>query len=323
MNTRRRALVALLATGCLGNPAEGARAKRIVLFYGETASSAPAIQRAIVSALAAEGLVAGRDVEVEMVAVADWGERHRLADAIVGRRPDLVSTRGTDLTRLMQERTRELPIVFRNVGDPVTAGFVKSLARPGGNITGESNQSFVLEGKRLELLRELRPGLRRVAFVGTAGPAMELARREQHRQAEALGLRIDELLVGDDRGSEEFAAIPARLEALKAEAVVFTAFNAEHPQSQVILDFLAARAMPAVYLDRRMVERGGLASLTMREDYAPAAAIIGRILRGESPATIPVALAARTHLALNLRTARAMKLAIPRSLRLRVDELVE
>ena len=316
----RRQFVLSAAALAMAPPAHTAGPKRVVLFYGESAAGGAAIQREVEAGLAAEGLMPGHDVVVEVVAIPEWSERVRMADGILARQPDLIGTRGTDLTRLMQERTRDVPIVFRNVGDPVAAGLVQSLARPGGNVTGESNQSFVLEGKRLELLRELRPGLRRVAFIGTPGPAMDLARAQQRPQAAALGLEIDEFHVETD---DDLGRLPEQFRKVKTEGAIFSVLNADHPGGAAVLGSLAARAIPAVFLDRRVVARGGLASLTMREELGPSTAIMARILRGANPATLPVALAARPHLALNKRTARAMNLKLPDSLLVRVDELVD
>jgi putative ABC transport system substrate-binding protein len=321
MNARRRLLV-VLALAAL--PARSqARPKRVVLFYGQSAENARETRRLFAQHLASEGFAEGRDVEVEMVTVLDWADREKLADRVIELAPDMIGTSGTDLTRLMQARTRTIPIVFRNVGDPVAAGIVASFARPGGNATGESNQSFSLEGKRLELLRELRPGLKRVTMVMPEGPAAELARVEQRRHAQALGLALDEFIVSSARGDEDLARLPAHLASGHVEAVVIQTFNPAHPRMPELLDTLRKRAIPTIFLDPKIVRSGALASLAVRDDPAAAVRMMARILRGESPATIPVVLAARTHLALNLRTARAMKLAIPESVRLRVDELIE
>lgn len=314
----RRRLLALAAALALAPAARAARPKRIVLFCSETVPDAERSRRNVVAALADEGLVAGRDVVVEMVAVPDWTERFRLADGILARRPDLIGTVGTELTLLMQERTRDVPIVFRNVADPVAAGLVRSLAQPGGNITGESNQALVLQGKRFELLRELRPAIRRVTYVGPPGPVLELL-RVQHRAQAALGLKVDEYLVSKEA---DFGRIPEDFGKGAVEAALFSDLDPANPHAAAVLEVLERRSIPAVFAERDVVVRGGLASLSMREEFGPSTSIMARILRGASPATLPVSLAARTHLALNTRTARAMNLRIPTTLLVRVDEVV-
>ena len=325
MNQRRRLVLCAFALATLAGRAGAARAKRVVLFIGATTQFAEQARRQILEHLAAEGLVAGRDVEVEMVVVERWEEVASAADRVVASHPDVIATGGTDLTRLMQERTSTIPIVFRAVADPVGAGLVKSLARPGANITGESNLSYALEGKRYEILRELRPRLQRVLVVAVGGPAADLARKEQRVQAQRLGITLDEFTIARDRVDAEFARIAPHLAASKPDAAIFQVFDPRHPESATILKTLESRAIPAMFLDNRIVQGGGLISLGIRNDIIDPTPvrIIARILRGDSPATIPVAQMTRTHLALNLRTARAMRLAIPESVRLRADEVID
>jgi len=325
MNPCRRLVLCAIALSAVAPRVEGARPKRVVLFIGSTTQFAEQARRQIIDHLGAEGFVAGRDVEVELVVAERWSEVAKAADRIVASRPDVIATGGTDLTKLIQERTRDIPVVFRNVADPVGAGLVQSLPRPGGNITGESNQSYALEGKRYEILRELRPRLRRVLVVSVGGIASDLAGKEQRVQAQRLGITLDELIVARDRVEAEFARILPRIVATRPDAVVFQAFDPRLAQEQRLLKELEARAIPAMFLDNRVVQAGGLISLGIRNDVIDPTPvrIMARVLRGESPATIPVAQMTRTHLALNLRTARAMKLEVPESVRLRADEVID
>lgn len=276
--------------------------------------------------LAAEGFVPGRDVEVDLVHADERSPGFaQAADAVVSSRPDVIAVSGTNVTRVFQARTSEIPIVFRSVGDPVAAGLVKSLARPGGNITGESNLSFALEGKRLQVLQELRPQLQRVLVVMLEGPGSDIARRHLAPEARQLGIAVEELVLGRGDGSDDLERILARLVATRAEAVIFQTFSLTHRQFASTLAALEGRAIPAMFLDHRIVQRGGLVSLGVRNDFPDPASVrsIARILRGESPGSIPVAQSTRTHFALNLRTARAMKLVVPQSVLLRADEVID
>lgn len=326
MDRSRRRIVFGIACAVFAPRAPGAKPKRVVLFLRSEDGRGREVRQFVVDQLRSEGLVPGRDFEVELVntyeRAADPG---LLADEIVASRPDVISVSGTVDTRLFAERTRTIPIVFRAVADPVAAGLVTSLARPGGNITGESNLSFELEGKRLALLVDLRPGLKRVLVVDVEGVAGEMAAMSQDSAARELGLTLERLTLRRKQLREDFSLVPPRLASSRAQAALVSAFDVVSAEGRRLLAALESDGVPAVFLDNRIVRAGGLASLGQRVDVVDPTPvrIIARVLRGERPASIPVAQTTRTHFALNLRTARAMKLAIPDSVRLRADELIE
>jgi len=322
MNRTRRHLVAFLLATPFG--AGAARLRRIVMFADAPAERAEFTRRAIAAVLAEEGFVEGRDIVIEVVNLHGRTQQAaRLADAVVASQPDLIAVSSTDNTRLFQQRTTRIPIVFRRVGDPVGAGLVQSLARPGGNLTGVANQSFTLEGKRLEILKALRPGLRRVAVLRAEGPIAELSRRSQDEAARTLGLTLEEILLPP--GRDDPADFEREVFNAQAQGAIIQFINNDSPRLPAFLAALQARGIAAMFLDHQVVRAGGLVSLGERTDrYDPEPArIMARILRGERPANIPVSLMARIHLALNLRTARAMNLTVPESVRLQVDELIE
>lgn len=280
-------------------------------------------RRNLVAALAAEGFPEGREVAVEVVNLYGRpNEATRLADETVAGRPDAILVAGSDNARLLQARTREIPIIFSRVGDPVGAGFVRSLSRPGGNLTGVSNQSFALEGKRMEILKALRPGLRRVAVLRAQGTTADLTRRSQDSAASALGLTLVEVALASER--DDPADFAPGIFGAGAQGAIIQFIDNQSPHLASFLADLVARGIAAMFLDHRLVRLGGLVSLGQRlDEFDPEPArILARILRGERAADIPVSLMARTHLALNLRTAAAMKLHVPDSIRLQVDELV-
>ena len=327
MDSRRRLLVAALAASFAPRIGAATRPKRVVMMASGAAVVALERGRAtLLEYLAAEGLVQGRDFDLHIDNTDEASrEFEKAADAVVASRPDVILVSGTNATRMFQARTTTIPIVFRAVGDPVAAGVVRSLARPGGNITGESNQSFVMEGKRLEVLRAILPKLRRVLVVGMEGPGFQLGRQHLRPAADQLAIQLEELEL--QRGHEEsfFATFLARLTASRSEAALFHAFASERPDAVPFLETLVRRGIPALFLDNRVVHAGGLVSLGIRTDARDPALVrtLARVLRGENPATIPVIQSTRTHLAINLRTAAAMKLAIPQELLLRADEVID
>jgi putative ABC transport system substrate-binding protein len=323
---RRRTLLALLGLGALPMASAAAKPKRVVVFVRSEEELARETRQTMVEHLRNEGLVPGRDFEVEIVNSYERpGDTNRLADEVVASRPDVIAVAGTVDTRLFAVRTRTIPIVFRAVADPVAAGLVASLAHPGGNITGESNLAFELDGKRLAFLKELRPGLKRVLVVEVDGVSAEMAATRQDAAARELGLALERLTLRRSQLREDFGLIAARLASSRAQAALISAFDLLGVEGRKVLAELESQGVPAMFLDNRIVRAGGLASLGQRSDAIDPTPvrIVARVLRGENPAAIPVAQMTRTHLAINLRTARAMKLAIPESLRLRADELIE
>jgi ABC-type uncharacterized transport system substrate-binding protein len=247
------------------------------------------------------------------------------ARATVASRPDLILTTGTRLTLVLQRHTRDIPVVFFNVGDPVVAGLVESLRRPGRNITGASNRGYELFEKRFELLKEIQPRARRIAVLSIeqspSGSMRQLWRQEMASASARLGFDMAEVVVSEDARLD---AVTAAIRSAKADGVIYGVLN-QHLWMPDMLDFLRQSGLPAVFMLNEIVAMGGLASIgePIQLQGRRAVAIAARILRGEKPATIPVDQLSTPHLAINLRTARAMRLAIPDSVRLRADEVVE
>ena len=273
-----------------------------------------------------EGLVEGRDYVLEVNNVDERSPGLTKAiDEIVASKPDVIGVAGTSMAKAFQARTDRIPIVFRSVGDPVGAGLVKSLAHPGGNITGEANHSMFLEGKRLQILRELQPGIRRVLVVSLEGPGSELARKHLDAEASQLGVQVEELRLRVGAADGDVEQIFSRLAATRADAILFHAFHPEHPRAAEVVAKLQALAVPAMFLDNRIVRKGGLVSYGVRQDVHDPSVykILARVLRGESPANIPVRQSTVTYMAFNVRTARAIGLKVPESVLLKADEVID
>jgi putative ABC transport system substrate-binding protein len=220
------------------------------------------------------------------------------------------------------QATEVIPIVFPLGTDPVGGGLVASLARPGGNITGLSMQSTDLAGKRLELLREVLPRLRRLATIGNAGnPQAVLEMGEVQAVSRGLGIEVAPLEI---RRAEDVA--PA-FEALKAQAdalyVVGDALiNANLTR---IMTFSLGARLPTIFNARSFVQRGGLMSYgpNFSDQFRRTAELVDKILRGTKPGDIPVEQPSRFELVINLTTAKVLGLTIPESFILRADEVIE
>ena len=321
MNPVRRRILSALALPLLPLAARSAaKAQRVVVFLDIEPAFADRVREFLKAQLAAEKLP---DVQVELVNLWKRGrEVERAADEVVASRPDAVVVNGTRDALLFKQRTRDIPIVFRAVGDPVRVGLAASLARPGGNFTGQSNMSFTLDGKRVEILKDLRPALKRVTLVSIDTPALQYTRSSVAAAASKLGLGYDELVF--PASLEDAAPVEKRVIAARCEGVVMQFLDAASANMAHFLASLESSNIPAIYANERIVRAGGLASLgQVMDDFDPAQVrILARILRGEKPGDIPVTLIAQTHLAINQKTARAMGIAIPDALKLQVSELV-
>jgi putative ABC transport system substrate-binding protein len=268
------------------------------------------------------GWIEGRNIILEVRWAEGRSERYtEIAAEFVRLKVDVIVTAGGAVLAAKQA-TSVIPIVFAAAADPVGAGLVASLARPGGNVTGLSIQNTDSIGKRLELLREVVAGLRRFALLGNvAYSATVLEMREIQATASALGL---EVVAFEVRRAEDiapaFEALKGPVEALYvcSDPLMFT--------NRIRINTLALVArLPAIYGFREMVEAGGLMSYgpSFPDLYRRAANIADKILRGAKPADIPVEQPTKFDLIVNLLTARALRLTVPPTLLARADEVIE
>ena len=269
------------------------------------------------------GWIEGRNLAIEF----RWGEGRfeRLAEFaadLVRLKVDVIVTSGTPQVVAAKQATSVIPIVFAAAGDPVGTGLVASLARPGGNVTGSSLQATDLAGKRLELLREIVPGLRRLAIMANSdSPAPVVEMREVQATAATLGL---EVVTSEIRRPDDIA--PA-FEAFKGRAdAIYICNDPLVTTNRIRISTLAMGVrLPTMFNVREFVEVGGLISYgpNFLYLYRRAADFVDKILRGTKPADIPVEQPTKYDLVLNLITAKALGLTIPPMLLARADEVIE
>ncbi len=276
---------------------------------------------AFVQRLRELGWIEGRNIAIEYRWAEARSERYgEIAAELVQSKVDVIVTTAPAFPAV-QRVTSVIPIVFAlSPADPVAAGFVASLARPGGNATGLSMLSPDTAGKRLELLREIVPGIRRLAVMVNLGfPAAVQEGSEAHAAASALGLEVVKLEI---RRPQDIAS---SFESLKADALYVTAdplFNANRIR---INTFALSARLPTIYPFREHVEAGGLMSygVNIPDLFRRAAGYVDRILRGAKPADLPVEQPIKFDLIVNLTTAKALGLTVPESFLVRADGVIE
>jgi len=278
---------------------------------------------AFVQRLRQLGWIENRNVAIEYRWAEGRTERFtELAAEFAGLKVDLIVASTTPAVIAAKQATSVIPIVITTANDPVGTGLVASLARPGGNVTGLSNQMADTAAKRLELLREVAPGLRRLAILGNvSNPGAVLDAREAQAAASAVGL---EATIFEIRRAEEIAPL---FEALKGRAdALYVASDPLVNTNRIRLNTLALGArLPTMHGVRDYVEAGGLMSYgpSIVDQYRRAADYVDKILRGAKPGDIPVEQPTKFDLVINLTTAKALGLTIPEPFLLRADEVIE
>ena len=278
---------------------------------------------AFVQRLRELGWIEGRTIAIEY----RWGEGRNerfaeIADEFARRKVDVIVTSATAAVVAAKQATSAIPIVFAAAGDPVGTGLVASLARPGGNVTGLSIQQTDVAAKRLELLREVVPGLGRLAILANVGsPSVVLDMREVEATARTLGLEVTTLEI---RRGEDIA--PA-FEALKGRAdALYVCIDPLMNTHRIRINTLALAArLPTMHATREAVEAGGLMSYgaNVPDLFRFAADYVDKILRGAKPGDIPVEQPRKFDLIINLTTARALGLTMPEAFLLRANEVLE
>ena len=306
----------------------GARAQQPAMpVIGFLGPLTPSVQSkwtaAFVQRLRELGWIDGRNVAIEYRWAEGRSERFaEIAAEFVRLKVGVIVTAGTAAVIAAKQATSVIPIVFAAAGDPVGTGLVASLARPGGNVTGLSNQSADIAGKRLELLREVVPSLRRLAIMANIGsPIGVLEMGEVQAAAGTLGLEVATLEI---RRAEDIA--PA-IEALKGRAdALYVVTDPLMNTNRIRINTLALGArLPTMHGLREYVEAGGLMSYgaNFPDLYRRAADYVDKILRGAKPADLPVEQPTKFDLVINLKTAKALGLDVPPTLLARADEVIE
>jgi putative tryptophan/tyrosine transport system substrate-binding protein len=269
------------------------------------------------------GHVEGKNIVIESRYAE--GRLDRLTDLAneLARRPlDVILTSGPTPTRAAKQATVNIPIVMGFDNDPVGNGFVASLARPGGNITGLSTLHPEISGKRLELLKEVVSGLRRVAVLGTSNvPGNVQALKETENAAGALGINIQYMNVAS---ADEIDATFKAATKGRADAVLALASRVLYVQRKKVADLANKHRLPAVYPESEQVEDGGLMGygVSIPYLYRRAASYVDRILKGAKPADLPVEQPTKFELVINLKTAKQIGLTIPPNVLARADRVI-
>jgi putative tryptophan/tyrosine transport system substrate-binding protein len=326
-DVRRREFITLLGGAAAAWPLV-ARAQQpampvIGFLNGASAWEYAHLAAAFRQGLSDTGYIEGRNLLVEY----RWAEGHYdrlpMMAADLVRRQVAVIAANSPATVAARAATRTIPIVFATTGDPVKLGFVASLNRPGGNLTGATSLAVEVGPKRLELVRELVPTATVIALlVNPAGPNAETQSTAMQAAAANLGLRLDILRANSER---DFDTVFAKLVQLRAAALVIAADPLFTSQSEQLAALALRHSVPAIYLDREFVAAGGLMSYSASTVgvYHQVGVYTGRILKGERPADLPVVQATKIELVINLKTARMLGLTVPDKLLALADEVIE
>ena len=263
-----------------------------------------------------------------VVYVGRWAEAQQerlpgLAGELVKAGVDVIVTVGGPSTAAARQASTTIPIVMAQVGDADSLGLIESLARPGGNVTGVTDQSVDLSAKRLELLKEAIPKATRIAVLWNADDrGMTLRYQNVEKAAQTLRVAVQPLGVREPNDFDTaFAAmLQHRPDALLMVTDALTSLNRKR-----VIEFAAAHRIPAMYEFNFLVQDGGLMSYgaSQEENYGRAASYVDRVLKGAAPSTLPVEQPSRYYLAINLKTARSLGLTIPPSLLVRADQVIE
>jgi len=324
---RRRAFITLLSGAAAWPLAARAQQSGKLPKIGLLSSGAPAVQGqwvpAFVQRLRELGWIEGRTVVLEVRWAEGRPERFtEIAAEFVRLKVDVIMTYSTAAVIAAKQATSIIPIIFAAANDPIGSGLVASLARPGGNVTGLSLQSTDIAAKRLELLREVVPGVRRLAMLTNSNnPSNVLESREIQEAARSLALRVD---LPEIQRAEDIA--PA-IEGLKGQVdALYVSADPLLIINRIRINTLANVArLPTITSVREWVEAGSLMSYgpSFADLFRRCGDIVDKILRGTEPADIPVEQRTKFDLVINLTTARALGLTVPPTLLARADEMIE
>jgi putative ABC transport system substrate-binding protein len=302
------------------------RMRRIGMLLPEAGDDAEYQARvgAFLEALAPLGWTIGNNVRIDTRgAPANATDIHRQAAELIALVPDVIVAHGATAVRAVLGATRSVPIVFPAVGDPVGAGFVDSLARPGGNATGFMSFEYSLSGKWLELLKQLAPGVTRAAVLRDPVSPSGIAQFGVIKVvAPSLGIEVNPINVRD---ADEIERAVAAFAPSPNSGLIMTSVVGVSRHRDLIITLAARHKLPAVYFERFFVTAGGLLSYgpDFVDQYRRAGGYVDRILRGEKPADLPVLAPTKYELVINLKTAKALGVTIPQPLLARADAVIE
>jgi len=270
------------------------------------------------------GYVQGRNLEIDYRSANGEAERFsQLAAMLVAAKVDVIVTRGTPAVRAAQTASSTIPVVMAASGEPLTTGIVESLARPGGNVTGLSAFTNELIPKRIELLTETIPGIKRVAFLQDMANPVSQSQWEELKSA-AHSARLEAVLL-DIRNSNELAPAFESASAQRVDALLVGNDTVTQANRRQIVELAVQHRLPAIYATREFVEAGGL--MVYAVDYADlyrrAAIYVDKIFRGAKPSELPVQQPDKFEFVINLKAAKALDVTVSPTLLARADEVIE
>jgi putative ABC transport system substrate-binding protein len=322
---RRREFITLLGGAAAAWPlaAQAQQGERVRTIGILASQPLPPIQR-FVRKLRDYGYIEGQNVRLVSRFAEGREDRYPAMAAELATLPvDLIVTWGTPAALAAKQATTTIPVVMGAIGDPVSVGIVSNLARPDGNVTGIAAQNVDLEGKRLELLKDLLPHLSRVGMLAnSANPLLNVSLQKVRPAAEQLRLAVD---ICDIQSGGGIEAALLQLERTRPDAVLVASDLLLLTRRREIAAALAKSKLPAVYPFREYTEVGGLMihGANLGVLFERAAGYVDRILKGAKPADLPVQLATEFELIINLKTASTLGLTVPPTLIARADEVIE
>jgi putative tryptophan/tyrosine transport system substrate-binding protein len=314
----------LLITVSFAGAQQPAKIPRIGLLNALSPAAVSTRMDAFRQGLGELGYVEGQNIAIEYRHAADSADRlPALAAELVGLKVDVIVAVGSQAVRAAQKATDSIPIVMTGSSDPVGTGFVASLARPGGNITGLSLLSPELSGKRLELLKEIAAGLARVAVLWNPdGPPAVLSLKETESAARALGIKLQSV---EARAPKDFDGAFTTVNKGRAGALIVLPAPIMTIYAREIAEFAVKRRLPSISFSNEFPAAGGLMSYgaNFLDLFRRAALYVDKILKGARPADLPVEQPTKFELVINLKTAKQIGLTIPPNVLARADRVIK
>ena len=328
----RRHLLSLLSATlglwpCLASAQDRRALKRIgfLMGYPEDDPDIPASVAAFHEGLRSSGLEVGRNIQIDYRWAGIDADRARaFARELIALKPDVMVASTNQVVSILMQETRTVPVVFVFIGDPIGSRYVETIARPGRNLTGFSNFEAPIGGKWLEIAKEIAPRIERVGFVyhPAASPHVEFLRVAE-ASSPALGLRLTAIPVTSVAEIEHL--IPEFAEAGANGAIVVAPHALTLGAAPVITRLAAHYRLPGIYGDRHFMRSGGLMcfGINLPDQLRRSGSYIDLILKGASPARLPVQLPTKYDMVINMQTAQSLALTVPSSLLARADEIIE
>jgi putative ABC transport system substrate-binding protein len=326
---RRREFITLLSSAAVGWPLaaraqQPERMKHIAVLMGVDTADQRTSYAAFLQAFQQLGWIDGQNVRIDTRwAGGNASEFRRNATDIVALAPDVIVATGAAMMTPLLQATHTVPIVFVSVTDPVGAGIVETMARPGGNATGFIQFEYSLSGKWVELLKQIAPGVTRAAVLRDADISGGVGQFAVIQSvAPSVGMEVTAINLRDAGEIERAVAAFARA---PNGGLIVTASALTLAHRELIIALAAQHKLPAVYYRRYYVDRGGLVSygFDIVQQFRGAAGYVDRILKGEKPADLPVQAPTKYELVINLKTAKALGLTVPPSLLASANEVIE